>query len=58
MVKQLEIEPTFTQRGSDLETSKALKKLGFDEPTRAYWQDMDLPFVKRGLKFMKTYENL
>lgn len=46
----------FTNNVSDLETSKALKKLGFNEPTRAYWQDIDLPFTYKGLKQIKTYE--
>jgi hypothetical protein len=39
---------------ADLETSKHLKSLGFNEPTYYYWLDTSkIAFVERGLKRVK-----
>lgn len=42
----------------DLETAKRLKLKGFNKPTRHYWLDKDLPFVKKGLKRVKLEDRL
>ena len=44
----------------DIETSKKLKKLGFNKPTYCYYLDKDLPYVKKGIyrvKFGKRRRN-
>jgi len=38
---------------TDLETSKYLKRIGYNKPSHWYWLDKDLAFVKKGLKRVK-----
>jgi len=42
----------------DLEFAKRLKAEGYSKPTEYYWQDKDLPFVKKGLKRNKHGEKI
>jgi hypothetical protein len=41
-----------------LEIAKAIKSEGFKKPTNAYYQDKDLAFCEKGLKFMKNGKTL
>ena len=42
----------------DLETAKRLKAEGFHKPCEHFFQDIDLPYSKRGLKRTKNCELL
>lgn len=42
----------------DLDFAKYLKSIGFNKPTKYFWQDMDLPFSTRGLKWNKGKRKL
>jgi len=37
----------------DLKTAQYIKKQGFNKPTHWYWLDIDIPYVKKGLKRVK-----
>jgi len=41
----------------DLETAKTIKRLGYNEPSHWYYQDIDLTFCERGLKRVKYGKN-
>lgn len=38
----------------DLDSAKRLRRLGFDIPTSMYYQDMELPYSKAGLRVVKN----